>query len=63
MTAHLTGLVTVQNIPAGVAVNSSNIYWTNHRDGTIHAAPLTDPISTATLVTGQNEPTGVTVSP
>jgi hypothetical protein len=58
----VTTLVTGQNGPFGVAVDSSHLYWTNQGDGTVDDAHL-DGSGVTTLVTGQNGPAGVTVTP
>jgi hypothetical protein len=47
--------------PAGVAVNSTHIYWADFRAGAIMEASLNG-TGVKTLVTGQNSPVGVAVS-
>jgi len=53
-------LVSGQNVPAGLAVDSSHLYWTNSNAGTIMRANL-DGTGVTTLVTGQMGPFGVAV--
>jgi hypothetical protein len=49
------GIVTGQSAPTGVAVNSSNLYWTDTGSGTINEASL-DGTSPHAVVTGQSLP-------
>ena len=53
-------IVTGQQDPAGVAVNTSHLYWTGSGDGTIWEANL-DGTNPQAVVTGQNAPAGVAV--
>jgi hypothetical protein len=45
-----------------MAVDSSHLYWTNQRDGTIVEAGL-DGTNPQTIATGQSIPFGVAVGP
>jgi sugar lactone lactonase YvrE len=56
----MTTLQTGQNLPRGVAVDSSHIYWTNSNGGTIMRANL-DGTGVTTLETGQSTPGGIAV--
>jgi hypothetical protein len=51
-------LIQSQNMPVGVAVNSTHLYWTSSFDGTISEANL-DGSNPQTLVSGQDGPTGL----
>jgi hypothetical protein len=53
-------LVSGQNVPAGLAVDSSHLYWTNAFGGTINRANP-DGTGVTTLVSGQGGPVGVAV--
>ena len=59
----MTTLVTGQDNPEGLAVDSGHLYWANNDiSGTINEAPLAGgPVTT--LATGQISPVGVAVSP
>ena len=46
--------------PAGVAVDSTHVYWANSSDGTIDEARL-NTFGPATLISGQASPWGVAV--
>jgi Abnormal spindle-like microcephaly-assoc'd, ASPM-SPD-2-Hydin len=55
-------LITGQNGPFGVAVDSGHIYWANFGSGTINEASL-DGSNPQALITGQSEPAGVAAGP
>jgi hypothetical protein len=55
-------IATGQSGPSGMAVDSSHLYWTNQRDGTIVEAGL-DGTNPQTIATGQSIPFGVAVGP
>ena len=57
-----TTLVTGQDQPNGVAIDSSHIYWSNQEPGTINEAPLTGGNAT-TLVSRRNWPQALAVGP
>ena len=66
-TADLNGgnphvIVTDQNSPQGIAVNSSNLYWADSVDGTIWEANL-DGTSQHAIVAGQRGQIGLAVTP
>jgi hypothetical protein len=49
-----------QNTPMGLAVDATNVYWTNEGDGTVMKKPLAG--GNATMVaSGQNEPRAIAV--
>ena len=51
-------LIQDQNMPVGVAMNSTHLYWTSNFDGTINEANL-DGSNPQTLIPGQDGPTGL----
>jgi hypothetical protein len=55
-----TTIATGQNFPAGIAVDATNVYWTNNLDGTIMKAPLAGGTPTV-IASGQSFPFGIAV--
>lgn len=58
----VTTLVSGENLPDGVAVDSGHIYWADRDAATIRAASL-DGTGVRTLVAGLSYPAGVAVGP
>jgi len=55
-----TTLASGQNVPFGIVVDATTVYWTNYAGGTVMKVPIGGATPT-TLASGQNSPYGIAV--
>jgi hypothetical protein len=57
-----TAIASSQSSPWGIAVDTTNVYWTNTGDSTVKMAPLSGAGPVTTLASGQSDPISIVVN-